>query len=619
MEQVTESEQIVRLRRQIDQERAARQETEQIAESVTSRLYELVSDLTLFRSALELSPELVAVVSLDEDITFLNKAARDMLLDGEDVLLSDLDYRTFFPQWARDYLRNVVMPAAVAEGSWTGELPVIRHDGLEVPISQIVVWTPPDGINAGLFTVIGRDLTQSKIHEAALRRAAFVDPVCGVPNRAAVIDELDQRHEEHDGDLDIRTTGTLFGLIGAESIKATYGHEAWRRLLIAASDRLQNLIGAKDVLARVGDHQFLVVMTRSAAEGASPVRGLVDGVFAALTPQFSLLGSPVTIRCVAGTAHDSGGGEALLGDAETALEQARTQGPSSHVLFDPSLRVASVARLEIEQELILAVHQGQLVAFYQPVIDVASGRVVGHEALVRWEHPVKGLLSPTAFIDLAEESGAIIELGLWMLREAVKQTVWWNQHRSPDDPLYVSVNLSSHQLGSPGLVPVLAELITELPPHLLQLEITETAALAEWNRTMRDLEAIKSLGVRIAIDDFGTGYSSLTYLQELGADVLKIDRSFVRDLDTQRNRAVASAIVDMARAFDMPTVAEGVETHEQYQQVCALGIDSVQGYFFSPPAPSSSYRPNGELDDNASVPLRPAGEEHTGPRGPDIG
>jgi diguanylate cyclase (GGDEF)-like protein/PAS domain S-box-containing protein len=598
VEQLTHDELVSRLERRVERERATRLETERIAESTTSRLYELVSDLALFRQALELSPEAVIMTEAAGAVTFVNQAARKLFLAEADVEVAALDHGAFYPPWARDYLLSVAFPTAQTAGSWSGELAVKRHDGLEVPVSQVVVWTANGSEDGGHFTVISRDLTETKAHEAELRRLAFIDAVCGLPNRAAALAEIDRRIGESRRGTHALNAVLMFGIEGLAAISANYGHEAGSRLMVAAADRLHTVLEHDDMLARVGPCEFLVVMTRP-SDRISEIGDLAERGFKTLSAPFSVLGRPILVGAVAGSARTgspTAGGEVLLRDAETALAQARLQGSGEHRTFDPSLRMAGIARLETEQELLQAVERDEMVAHYQPIVDARSGTLQGYEALLRWDHPERGLLSPDAFIRIAEASGAIVGLGEWVLRTAVAQVRSWNEHRADGDELYISVNLSPRQFAAPGLIPALEEVLADIPAHLVQLEITDAEDNRERVVTERRIREVKALGARIAIDDFGTGYSSLTYLRELSADILKIDRGFLQDLSIGRNRALVAAMVDIAQAFDMTTVAKGVEDSEQLEQLRQLGISAAQGYLFSPPAPPETFRRDGGLD-----------------------
>jgi EAL domain-containing protein (putative c-di-GMP-specific phosphodiesterase class I) len=278
--------------------------------------------------------------------------------------------------------------------------------------------------------------------------------------------------------------------------------------------------------------------------------------------------------------------ESLLRDADTAMYRAKDNGRARWEIFDEAMRARASQQLEVQADLRQALSRGEIHPWYQPVVDLATGRVLGCEALARWEHPVKGLLLPRDFIPHAEDSGAIVPLGAALLVEACEQVQRWNRARPAHDPLYVAVNVSAHQLTSPKLVDTVRSALASsgLPARLLMLEVTESVVMHDVELSGEVLGLLRRLGVRTAVDDFGTGFSSLAYLLSLPLDLLKIDRTFVQALDSQAGAgtAIVRAIAALAEALGLQVLAEGVETVEQLAKLDAIGVQCGQGYLWGP-------------------------------------
>jgi EAL domain-containing protein (putative c-di-GMP-specific phosphodiesterase class I) len=279
----------------------------------------------------------------------------------------------------------------------------------------------------------------------------------------------------------------------------------------------------------------------------------------------------------------------LLRDADVAMYKAKQRGRGRVEIFDDALRIAVERRLETTDDLRRGIEAGQLRVYYQPIVDTGIGRIIGFEALVRWQHPTRGLLGAQEFIDVAEESGLVIPLGAAVLAEACRQTAAWRATRPGCEELHIAINVSSQQFGDPSFVQTIADVLDEtgLDPDALWLEITETSIMADAGAAVNTLEALRVIGAHLAIDDFGTGYSSLAYLRRFPVEVLKIDRSFVDGLGRDReDEAIVSMIVGLARTLDLLIIAEGVETRAQLEQLHRLGCSIVQGHHFGEAAPA---------------------------------
>ena len=415
------------------------------------------------------------------------------------------------------------------------------------------------------------------------RHDALHDALTGLPNRAHFQKRL------QDAVRQAQPFAVLYlDFDHFKAVNDSFGHAVGDALLVAIGSRLGACIRPNDLVARLGGDEFAVLFEGSNV--ADAVRGAER-----LTQVFQ---SPIHIRthrlhCTPSIGVVMGddartSAENVLRDADIAMYRAKTSGRSQYVVFEAAMRENIQARLALETDLRGAVEQEQLVVHYQPVLHGASGKLAGFEALVRWLHPERGMVSPGEFIPLAEETGLIIDIDRWVLRTACAQLKAWS-HDNPE--LTLSVNLSSRQFNCPTLAPFIAGVLAEfdLEAHRLKLELTESLLTDLSLRVRETLTALRQLGLRLHIDDFGTGYSSLSYLQRFDADVLKVDRSFVmKMLENDDSAELVRTIVSMAHNLGMQVVAEGVETAEQYALLRALGCEYVQGYLFSKPVPADA-------------------------------
>jgi diguanylate cyclase (GGDEF)-like protein len=367
-------------------------------------------------------------------------------------------------------------------------------------------------------------------------------------------------------------------------VNDSFGHDAGDELLREVAARLLGVVRVGDTVARFGGDEFVVVAEAECdEEGATH---LARRIGEALTTPVVIDGRAVHVSASIGVAVSHGGRDAraLLRDADTAAYWAKSRGRARYELFDEDLRRRADERLEIEQELREALERDELVPYYQPVVSTTTGELLGLEALVRWQHPTRGLLSPAYFLEVAHETGLVVALGRRMLELACRDLATW--HGGAAARPWVSVNIDAQQLHDDGFADDVARILRETgtEPESVRLELTENAFLdapsVEAARRLRDL------GVRLAVDDFGTGYSSLHYLRRLPVDVLKIDRSFLEDLGADHQAAaVVRAIVELPHTMDITVVAEGVETQEQLDALAAIGCDASQGYLIARPMP----------------------------------
>jgi diguanylate cyclase (GGDEF)-like protein/PAS domain S-box-containing protein len=466
------------------------------------------------------------------------------------------------------------------------ELRQHHKDGtpLDVEVSTAPLRTPA-GETAGMIAVAA-DISDRKRLEAQLRHQAFHDALTGLPNRALFHDRLEHalaRISRHGGLLGV----LLLDLDGFKTINDSLGHAAGDELLGVVAERLRTAVRPSDTVARLGGDEFVVLVEDAATP--EEAEAVAERLLANLAEPITITGrdSPIPVGASIGivtTATGVSAGE-LLRDADIAMYLAKGQGGGQR-RFDPTMRAASIDRIDLEADLRRAIDRAEFVLHYQPIIELDSGRLTGVEALVRWQHPTRGLLAPGSFITLAEETGLVLPIGRWVLRTACQQVRSWQLTIPGHQHLEVSVNLSAVQLAQPELVREVADALTEtgLDARYLTLELTESLLVDDTDTTAAKLGALKALGVRLAIDDFGTGYSSLAYLRRLPVDVLKIDKVFVDAVaDNSEASALAQAIIKLAASLELTPIAEGIEHAEQLQRLRELRCHYGQGYHLAKP------------------------------------
>ena len=425
-----------------------------------------------------------------------------------------------------------------------------------------------------------RDLTRQR---AQLARQAFRDPLTELGNRKLFMDHATDALADAD---DTMTAVILFDLDGFKEVNDTYGHATGDELLRTAAERLTANVRTNDTVARLGGDEFVVLLPRLVDDQIADT--VANRILRDLSQPLVIGDTVLTIPASAGIALRRGGGVAVddvMREADLALYQAKADGKGVARRFDPTQFAAAEQRRREEADLRRALDDGEFEVHYQPIVDLAGEHTVGVEALVRWNHPTRGLLPPIAFLDMAETLGLLPRLGGWVLEQACRQAAVW-QHQMAGFEL--NVNLSASQLGNPALVDEVRAVLesTGLPPELLVLELTESVALVDLIESARVLGALKQLGVRIALDDFGTGFSSLSHLGTLPVDVVKIDKSFVQAMQEGNGASVAEAVLQIARTFNLAPVAEGVEDADQASRLRELDCAQAQGYHFARPMPA---------------------------------
>ena len=429
------------------------------------------------------------------------------------------------------------------------------------------------------------DVTERKQAEERLSHMALHDDLTGLPNRSLFVDRLD--HALARARRESTRCAVLFiDLDRFKRINDSLGHRAGDQILLETAGRIAGALRADDTVARLGGDEFTVLCESIASD--EEALAIADKVFEELGHLYEVDDGELYITASIGVAlsDEESSPEQLLQDADAAMYRAKGRGRARTELFDEISRSHTVKRLALESALHGALERGELRLLYQPKVSVAADRVVGYEALLRWEHPTRGLLIPDDFIAVAEDSGLIVPIGRWALAEAARQAAEWGEGREP--PPVMCVNLSARQFAQPDIVDAIAGVIDEtgINPPSLCLEITESVVMEQSHGTVATLSELKRLGVQLAIDDFGTGYSSLGYLQRFRLDYLKIDRSFVDGLGRDPEQtAIVDAIVRLAQALGLGVIAEGVERSEQLGALRELGCDLVQAYLFSHPEP----------------------------------
>jgi diguanylate cyclase (GGDEF)-like protein len=470
------------------------------------------------------------------------------------------------------------LAAALAKGDVTRFVLEIE-DGREVSVTTLP-------LTAGGWVSTHEDVTERRRAEAKIAYMAHHDALTELPNRLQLYKQLRQM-------LAMTRRGTQVAVFCLDldrfkDVNDAHGHPFGDLLLKAVADRLRQCIRDADIAARLGGDEFAIVQAGSSqpADATSLASRLIEVVGA----PYELGGRQVTVELSIGIALAPGDGldpEQLLKNADTALYRAKSDGHGLYRFFEPEMDARVQARRRIEIDLGKAIANNEFELFYQPLVDVRTENVTGFEALIRWHHPERGMVSPLDFIAVAEETGLILPIGDWVLRQACAEAVTWPSH------VKIAVNLSPIQFKNKTLLLSVASALAAsgLSPNRLELEITESVLLQDGDATLAILQELRGLGIRLSMDDFGTGYSSLSYLRKLPFDKIKIDRSFIVDMSDHNDcLAIVRAVIAMCNSLGIATTAEGVETPEQFKQLKLEGCTEVQGYLFSPPRPAAEVK-----------------------------
>ncbi|OLP19249.1 hypothetical protein BST81_05670 [Leptolyngbya sp. 'hensonii'] len=428
------------------------------------------------------------------------------------------------------------------------------------------------------------DITDRKRAEEQLLHDALHDTLTGLPNRALLIDRLGQAIERS------KRSGNLFAVLFLDLdrfkiVNDSLGHMIGDKLLVQFAQTVQPCLNPRDTVARLGGDEFVILLEDIAS--VNEATQVAEKIHTSLEIPFNINGHEVFTTASIGIALSETGydrPEDLLRDADIAMYRAKSLGRARHEVFDTEMYARAVELLMLQNDLRWAVERQEFLVYYQPIVSLVTGQIGGFEALVRWQHPQRGLIPPVQFIPVAEETGLIVSIGAWVLREACHQICRWQREFPSEPPLTISVNLSGRQFSQPGLVQEVTDVLAEtnLNPRCLKLEITETVVMENTESVIATLRQLKALGVQLQIDDFGTGYASLSYLHRFPTDTLKIDQSFVRRIGSEDNSLeIVRAIVTLAHSLGMTVTAEGVETEAQMIQLRAILCEYGQGFFFS--------------------------------------
>jgi len=488
-----------------------------------------------------------------------------------------------------EFYRNM-WTMLIETGHWSGEVWDRRKNGELFAKLLSISAVRNDLGEVTHYVGIFSDITKIKQTEERLQHMAHFDPLTRLPNRLLFRDRLHHalvetgRHKQ-------MVALMLLDLDRFKDINDTLGHKAGDDLLVTVAERLVGCVRKSDTVARLGGDEFTVVLSEIA--GPSAVASVARKILQVLAEPFDLAGRSVFVTASVGiTLYPSDGAKVdrLLQNADMALYRAKELGKNTFQFFSPEMNLEVKRRIELEQDLRGALDRNEFVVYYQPRLDTETGHITGGEALLRWNHPKRGLVSPDEFISVAEETGLIVPIGEWVLRTACTQTRTWQQLGLP--PVTIAVNVAARQLSYADLADTIAQIVSEtgLEPRFLELELTESGAMNDADATIKIFRELKQHGIRVCIDDFGTGYSSLSYLKRFPIDKLKIDKSFVEfsssDPDDQ---AIVETIVAIAHTLKLTVVAEGVETKAQLEFLKSLHCDEWQGYYCSKPVPPAAF------------------------------
>ncbi|MEX2107512.1 MAG: EAL domain-containing protein [Solirubrobacterales bacterium] len=624
-----------RLRRRLERERSARREAEQISEGATRALFERQQELALLEgiaTAANEATNLNDVMQLTirrvcEHTGFPIGHAYLRAPSGEEVEPTAI-WQVDDPDRIQPFRRATEavslalgkgLPGRVLESgrpAWIEDVTedsnfprasVARAVGLRAAFAlPILVGSQAEGVlefftyramklDAGVLhlmnqigTQLGRLIERTRAQERIAHQATH-DALTGLPNRVLFQDRLSHaltRRRRAKTSIAV----CFIDLDRFKSVNDTFGHGVGDELLGQAAERLRSVLRPADTIARLGGDEFVILCEELSGEQEA-VR-LAERLQRVFGDPFTLGGSEHIVNASIGVA--IGGGkadaDALMRDADSAMYRAKEQGRGRYELCDDEMRERALRRAQTEQALSRALERDELELHFQPIVALNSGKIRAVEALLRWHHPEHGLIDPGEFIPIAEESGQIIPIGAWVLREACRQAVSWRAHLGAKAPTPIAVNLSARQLAIPELAEVIEQILVETgcAPSDLALELTESAAVSCGTLPSATLAKLRALGVRVLLDDFGTGYSSLNHIRQLPIDTIKIDGSFIRGLRTEQEaKVIVRAIVGMATALGLDVVAEGAESEEQALLASELGCELAQGYHFAHPMPAA--------------------------------
>ncbi len=480
-------------------------------------------------------------------------------------------------------------------GYYEGEyLTTLTNNRIWVTMSCSPVFNPDNEFRGAVGII--QDRTEMQLIEEKVRHLAYHDSLTGLPNRILLKDRIEQalsrcKRENSSGAI------LFLDLDNFKVINDTLGHQVGDKILRETAERIKELLRVEDTVSRIGGDEFVVVLPRLQEDQDEAVLSanlVAEKIHSGMSQPFILMDktlySSTSIGIVIFTKEDLNTDD-LLKNADTAMYEAKKEGRGLTHFYNRDMNTAMEKRMQLENNLRMALENRELKPYFQPVIDIVENAVTGAETLLRWEHPELGIVSPSDFIPLAEETGLIIPIGEWLMDEVCRLLGEWN--RKYHYPLkYISVNVSVNQLKQPDFPEIIMKSVRKynIPPGMIVIEITENLLIGNFKKTSDTVSGLRRNKIRFALDDFGTGYSSLTYLKKLDLDIIKIDRSFIQDIINDKNDlALVEAILSIAGNFNMEVIAEGVEEYEQMEKLTDLGCRYIQGYYYSRPVPADDF------------------------------
>ena len=550
---------------------------------------------TLARKILDSSADAFVAMDTRGYITEWNKAAEKMFGWTRTEAIGRTVAETIIPMRYREgheqgiqHFRATGIAASLGQVT---QVPAQRRDGHEFPV-ELTRWSLEQAGEVQFYSFI-RDVSEREQRKRKLEQQAYYDELTGLPNRRLLLQLLEQQLAPNNRRQDSSQEGLAVLFVDLDHFKRindSLGHTAGDQALVTVANRLRNAVRPADTVARLAGDEFVILCPgmrthRNASIAADRILSAIDSPIVLGTDSVFLTAS-VGIAF----ADEGDSAEAIVSAADNAMYHAKASGRAGYELFNPQMRQEVSSRLQVENELRVALERNQLEVYFQPIVIAAAGNTVAAEALLRWNHPERGLLLPAEFIPIAEETGLIVPIGEWVLEEACRHAQTWINAVDEHVQLYVSVNLSARQLAQANLVSVVERTLAKaaFDPKRVQfgLEITESVVMRDPAATAAVLKQLKGLGAHLSIDDFGTGYSSLAYLKNLPVDTLKIDRSFILNIaEDNTDFCIVKTIVDLAHALHLTVVAEGIETPEQERAVRRANVDLIQGFLYGRPQP----------------------------------
>jgi diguanylate cyclase (GGDEF)-like protein/PAS domain S-box-containing protein len=531
----------------------------------------------------------MALVSLEGRWEKVNQSLCQILGYTENELLATNFQSLTHPEDLGNDLHQLYQLTESDVGTSQTEKRFFHQSGCEVWVLQSVSLVRDDHEKPLHYIFQILDVTERKEAEEKIYHAAFHDSLTGLPNRILLTERLSLAVERAKRHNNYQFAVLFIDLDRFKSVNDSLGHQFGDLLLMQVAERLQQCVRKLDTVARLGGDEFAILL--DGIEGLESAGPTAERIQAQLTTPFDLNGKEAHISGSIGIAVSTSAyqcPEDILRDSDLAMYRAKANGKARHELFDQSLHDRAVQQMELETALRHALENHDLTIYFQPIVWLETGSISGFEALVRWQHPKRGLIPPAEFIPLAEETGLIVALDLYVLRAACRQAVAWQQQFPAATPLTISANLSAQHFKHPDLLEQVKAILTQtgVDPQRVRLEVTESLVIADPEQAAEILHQLKALGLKLSLDDFGTGYSSLSYLHRFPFDILKIDRSFVGRIEEDASSAqIVETIVLLAQKMRMDVVAEGIETSHQQEHLRALGCRLGQGYLFSKPVP----------------------------------